>query len=84
MMMVQNYFYFSLILVIATSPDVGARLYEFTLPTPYDVSNLWDNNRTPKSTIVTTAGIELPDTVLGVKFHLTRLLTHHLLPLMVE
>ena len=46
-------------------PDVGARLYEFTLPTPYDVSNLWNNNRTPKSTIVTTAGIELPDTVLG-------------------
>ncbi|MDA9985494.1 secretion protein, partial [Candidatus Pelagibacter sp.] len=48
-----------------TDGDVGARLYEFTLPTPYDVSNLWDNNRTPKSTIVTTAGIELPDTVLG-------------------
>ena len=46
-------------------PDVGARLYEFTLPTPYDVSTIWDNNRTPKSTIVTTAGIELPDTVLG-------------------
>jgi len=49
----------------ANYPDVGARLYEFTLPTPYDVSTIWDNNRTPKSTIVTTAGIELPDTVLG-------------------
>ena len=48
-----------------TDGEVGARLYEFTLPTPYDVSNLWNNNRTPKSTIVTTAGIELPDTVLG-------------------
>jgi len=43
-------------------PDVGARLYEFTLPTPYDVSTIWDG---ATSTIVTTAGIELPDTVLG-------------------
>jgi hypothetical protein len=45
-----------------TFPDVGARLYEFTLPTPYDVSTIWDGTA---STIVTTAGIELPDTVLG-------------------
>ena len=46
----------------STFPDVGARLYEFTLPTPYDVSTIWDGTT---STIVTTAGIELPDTVLG-------------------
>ena len=36
---------------------VGARLFEFTLSTPYDVSTL---------SIVTTAGIELPPTINGV------------------
>ena len=62
MMTVQNYFYFFLINKYSDYPDVGARLYEFTLPTPYDVSTIWDGTT---STIVTTAGIELPDTVLG-------------------
>ena len=37
--------------------DVGARLFEYTLSTPYDVSTL---------SIVTTAGIELPPTTNGV------------------
>ncbi len=37
-------------------------MYEFTLPTPYDVSTIWDGTA---STIVTTAGIELPDTIIG-------------------
>ncbi|MDB9986610.1 autotransporter outer membrane beta-barrel domain-containing protein [Candidatus Pelagibacter sp.] len=36
--------------------DVGARLYEYNLSTPYDVSTL---------SIVTTAGIELPSTING-------------------
>ena len=35
---------------------VGARLYEYTLSTPYDVSTL---------SLVLTAGIELPDTIIG-------------------
>ena len=38
------------------SEDVGARLYEYDLSTPYDVSTL---------SIVSTAGIELPDTISG-------------------
>ena len=35
----------------ANDNDVGARLYEYNLSTPYDVSTL---------SIVTTAGIEIP------------------------
>ena len=38
------------------SDGVGARLYEYDLSTPYDVSTL---------SIVSTAGIELPDTISG-------------------
>ena len=38
------------------SEGVGARLYEYDLSTPYDVSTL---------SIVSTAGIELPDTISG-------------------
>jgi len=40
----------------ANDSDVGARLYEYNLSTPYDVSTL---------SIVTTAGIELPPTING-------------------
>ena len=40
----------------ANDSDVGARLYEYNLSTPYDVSTL---------SIVTTAGIELPATING-------------------
>ncbi|MDA7562242.1 autotransporter outer membrane beta-barrel domain-containing protein [Candidatus Pelagibacter sp.] len=40
----------------AANADVGARLYEYNLSTPYDVSTL---------SIVTTAGIELPATING-------------------
>ena len=40
----------------AANADVGARLYEYNLSTPYDVSTL---------SIVTTAGIELPPTING-------------------
>jgi hypothetical protein len=36
--------------------DVGARLYEYNLSTPYDVSTL---------SIVTTAGIEIPTSTLN-------------------
>ena len=40
----------------ANSDDVGARLYEYNLSTPYDVSTL---------SIVTTAGIEIPTSTLN-------------------
>ena len=40
----------------ANDNDVGARLYEYNLSTPYDVSTL---------SIVTTAGIEIPDSTLN-------------------
>ena len=40
----------------ANDNDVGGRLYEYNLSTPYDVSTL---------SIVTTAGIELPATING-------------------
>ena len=40
----------------ANDSDVGARLYEYNLSTPYDVSTL---------SIVTTAGIELPPIING-------------------
>ena len=40
----------------AANAAVGARLYEYNLSTPYDVSTL---------SIVTTAGIELPPTING-------------------
>ena len=39
-----------------TNNDVGARLYEYNLSTPYDVSTL---------SIVTTAGIEIPKSTLN-------------------
>ena len=44
--------------MVTSSGDegVGARLYEYTLSTPYDVSTL---------SLVLTAGIELPDTIIG-------------------
>ena len=40
----------------ANDNDVGGRLYEYNLSTPYDVSTL---------SIVTTAGIEIPDSTLN-------------------
>ena len=40
----------------ANDDDVGARLYEYNLSTPYDVSTL---------SIVTTAGIEIPTSTLN-------------------
>jgi len=45
-----------LIFFDAANDDVGARLYEYNLSTPYDVSTL---------SIVTTAGIELPPIING-------------------
>ena len=45
-----------LIFFDADDADVGARLYEFDLSTPYDVSTL---------SLVSTAGIELPNTISG-------------------